>query len=99
MLVVVAKIRAKAECGDEVATQFREMVEWVTENESETLTYTCSRSRDNPNEFVFFERYTGEKAHQEHSGSPRFAELVTALRGKLDGGIEIEILDEVAAKL
>ncbi len=99
MLVVIAKIRAKDEHADEVAGALTGMVEWVGENEPETLSYSCNRVSDDRNVFVIFERYTGQEAFQAHSASERFAELVGEMQGKLDGGIEIQMLEEVAAKL
>ena len=97
-MVVIAKIRAKEEHAEELASSFRDMVAWVVENEPGTLTYCCNRSTRDPNEFVFFERYADQEAFQAHTSSPRFAELAQDLRGKLDGGMEMETLEEVAAK-
>lgn len=99
MVVVVARIRAKAEHADEVAGLFRDMVAWVAANEPATPTYACNRSQSDPGEFVFFERYVDMAAFQAHSASPRFAELLGQLKGKLAGAPEITMLDEVAAKL
>ena len=99
MLVVVAKIKAVEGHADKLADLFKGMVEWVTENEVDTVTYTCNRSTDDPNLFVFFERYTTRQAHEEHSRSDKFLELVSALQGSVDGPVEIETYEELAAKL
>jgi quinol monooxygenase YgiN len=98
-MIVIAKIRASAEAADEVAGLFTGMVAWVRDNEPGTLSYVCCRASNDPAQFVFFERYTDEAAFHAHSASERFMELVGQLKGKLDGGIEMEMLDEVAAKL
>ena len=99
MVVVVAKIKAKPEYADEVAEMFRDMVAWVADNEDDTTTYSCNRSRKDPSEFLFFERYPDQAALQAHSASPRFGELVGSLAGKLDGTMDVVMLDEVAAKI
>lgn len=97
-MIVIARIRATTEAADEVAGLFTEMVEWVKDNEPGTLVYVCTRSPEDPAAFVFYEHYTDDAAFQAHSASPRFAELVGALTGKLDGGITMETLEEVASK-
>ena len=99
MFVVVAKIKAKQGEGDTLEEHFRDMVEWVTENEVDTLTYTCNRATDDRDRFAFFERYTSQKAIEAHSCSDRFVELVGKIQGLLDGPIELDTYEEVAGKL
>lgn len=99
MVVVIARIRSKPEHADAVAGFFRDMVAWVSDNEPATPTYACSRSQADPSEFVFFERYVDADAFQAHSRSPRFAELIGQLQGKLAAAPEVVMYDEVAAKL
>ncbi len=99
MYSLVAKIKAKDEYADEIAGAFAEMVEWVAENEPGTLSYVCSRLVESPSEFLVYERYTDEAAFQAHSASPKFAEFAGSLVGKVEGGLEMTLLDEVAAKV
>lgn len=99
MVVVLAKIKAKLEHADEVAEHFREMVDWVALHELATITYACNRSKSDPGEFVFFERYADKTAFDAHSKSDRFAELLGKLQGKLTAAPEVVMLDEVAAKI
>ncbi len=98
MFVVVAKIKAKPGKGDELAEVFRRLVDWVTENEADTLTYICSRSSKNPDEFVFFERYVNEKAFQDHTSSQQFIEMAASMQGMVEGPIEMETYQELAGK-
>lgn len=98
-MVVVAKIRAKQGCGDELAAVFSDFVDWVKDNEDGTLTYTCNRSHEDSDLFLFFERYVDQAAFQAHSSSSRFAEMAGSLQGKVEGGIEMETFDEVGAKI
>jgi len=99
MFVVIARIKAKEEAVDRIEAIFEDMVQWVTENEAETLTYTCNRSHDEPTRFTFFERYANKKAFEAHSSSNRFAEMAASLRGLVDGPIALETYDEIAGKL
>ena len=99
MLVVAARIKAKAGAADDLLGMFRDMVEWVSVNEPETLAYTCSRSTDDPDRFLFFERYTSRKAFEDHTSSERFLAMVAGLQGLVDGPIEIDTYQEIAAKL
>ncbi len=99
MVVVIAKLKAREGKGDELAAKFVEMVEWVTENEADTLTYICNRSGKDPDSFVFFERYPDQAALGAHSSSPRFQEFVGEIQGLLAGGMEVELFEELAAKL
>ena len=98
MLIVVARIKARAGRGDELEEVFSRMVDYVTENEPETLTYICSRSTTDPEQFIFFERYTTQKAFEHHSSSEQFQELAGSIQGKVDGAVEIETYEEVAGK-
>jgi quinol monooxygenase YgiN len=99
MLVVAARIKAKLGEADKLAAMFREMVEWVADNEPDTLTYTCNRSTDEPLRFLFFERYTSREAFQRHTSSGKFLSLASSLQGLVDGPIEIDTYQEIAAKL
>lgn len=99
MVVVVAKVRAKKGRGDALVDHLLRMVEWVTENEAETLTYTCNRSTKNADEFVFYERYSDQGAFESHISSDNFAAFGEQIGGYLAGPPEIETFEEVAAKL
>jgi len=99
MVAVVARIEAKEGEADKLAAVFKDFVEWVTENEAGTLTYSCNRSTTDPNRFLFFERYTGRKAFEAHSSSERFIQLASEIRGLVSGPVEIELFDEIATKL
>ena len=99
MIVIIAKLKAVEGKADEVASLFRDMVMWVTENEEGTSTYACNRSSSDPNEFVFFERYRDQEAFEAHGSSGRFAKLLADLKGLVEGGVDMQSYQEVAAKL
>jgi len=98
VFVVSAKIKAKEGAAEALAGMFREMVAWVTENESETVSYSCNRSTDDPNVFLFFERYASKSAFRAHASSEKFLELAGAIQGLVDGAMHIETYEELAAK-
>ena len=99
MFVVIAKIKARDGEAEKLGDILTSMVDWVTENEADTLTYICSRSIEDPNEFCVFERYTTQKAFEAHSQSDRIKSLGEEIRGLLDGSISLETYNEVAGKL
>ena len=98
MFVVAAKIKAKEGAADTLSSMFRDMVEWVTRNEPETVSFSCNRSTDDPAQFLFFERYTSKGAFRAHAASERFLEFAAAIQGLVDGAIHIETYEEIAAK-
>jgi len=99
MVVVTASLRAAENCEDEVAGVLSSMVEWVTENEVDTLTYTLNQSATDPRDFVVFERYTSRAALDSHIASDRMKQLNGELKGKVEGPPSVEFYNEVAAKL
>ena len=99
MYVVVARIKAKSGCGRELERHLREMVDWVTEHENETVTYVCNRSHASPDEYLFYERYPSRQAFEAHAKSDRFRQLAHSIADLLDGPAAIETYDEVVGKL
>jgi len=98
VFVVTVRIKAASDAADTLAGMFREMVAWVARNEPETITYTCNRATDDPNVFLFFERYVSEDAFRAHSSSEKFVELAADIQGLVDGAIQIGTYEEIAAK-
>jgi len=98
MYVVIARVKAKPGRGRDLERHLVEMAEWVASNEPETLTYLCSRSRTNSDEFVFFERYSSAKAFEAHAQSDRFRTLARRIADLLEGPAAIEAFDEIAGK-
>lgn len=98
MFVVTAKIKAAPDAADTLTDMFREMVAWVAQHEPDTITYTCNRATDDPDVFLFFERYVSEDAFRAHSSSEKFVELAAGIQGLVDGAIQIGTYEEIAAK-
>ena len=90
-LTVVAKIRAKAGRGDELAAIFREQVQAVRGAEPDCLVYRVHRSDKDPGQFLFYEQYRSEAAFQAHAKSAHLAAFRGRREGMVDGPAEIEI--------
>ncbi len=99
MYVVVARIKAKTGRGPELERHLREMVDWVTEHEGDTVTYVCNRSHSSADDYLFYERYPSRQAFEAHAKSDRFRQLARSIADLLDGPAEIETYDEVVGKL
>ena len=99
MFVVIAKAKAKDGEADRLGDILSSMVDWVIENEADTITYICNRSVSDPNEFCFFERYTSEKAFEAHSQTDRIKAMGKEIRDLIDGPITLDTYTEVAGKL
>jgi quinol monooxygenase YgiN len=73
----------------------RDMVGKVAQEQG-TLTYTLHRAQNDPNVFLFYEKYADGAAFEAHCSTPYFKELFGALKSLLDGAPEIEMYDELA---
>jgi len=94
-MIVVAKLKAKAGEEAKMEEALRDMVGKVAQ-EPGTLTYTLHRAQNDPNVFLFYEKYEDGAALKAHSSTPYFKELFGALKPLLDGAPEIEMYDELA---
>jgi quinol monooxygenase YgiN len=50
---------------------------------------------DDPQQFLFYERYENDKALADHAGTPHFKESFTAIKPILDGKAEIVMYKEI----
>jgi len=71
MLGVVARYRARAGAGDDVAAILAEHVV-ATRAEEGCLEFDAWRSVENEDEFVLIEKYRDEAAFESHRGSAHF---------------------------
>jgi quinol monooxygenase YgiN len=94
-MIVVAKLKAKTGEEAKMEEALRDMVGKVAQEQG-TLTYTLHRAQNDPNVFLFYEKYADGAALKTHSSTPYFKELFGALKSLLDGAPEIEMYDELA---
>ena len=95
MVIVTAKISAKAGSEKELEAVFRDMVEKVAAEEG-TLAYSLHRSRDDAGRFMFYEKYQDAEALKRHSSTSHFKAMSQAIRPLVAAPPEIEIYEELA---
>ena len=94
MLGVVAKIKVKDGMGPQFEETAGRLVKAVNENEPDCLLYALYRT-DDPNLYVFMERYKDEAATEAHRKSDHFRSIGREMGAFMDGAPEIMRLTEV----
>jgi autoinducer 2-degrading protein len=74
--VLVARYYVQAGRGDEVAAALKEMAALVKEREPECVLYEVSRSEDDLDEFLLYERYRDAGSLEAHRETPHFKRIV-----------------------
>ncbi len=74
------------------------LLEYVLNNEPETLTYLLHRERTAPNSFLFYEVYADEEALAKHGSSEALQRFFTEVAPLLDGQPQIKTYDELGGK-
>jgi quinol monooxygenase YgiN len=95
-MIVVAKIKAKNGQEEAVEKVLRDLTANVKQ-EVGTVVYTLHRSQNDPALFMVYEKYSDAAAFELHGSTPYFQKAVAALMPLMDGGLEIEVYDELAA--
>jgi quinol monooxygenase YgiN len=92
---IVATIRVKA--GEEAAfeTIARKLVAAVNANEPGCMLYTLNKG-DDPQNYVFMERYRDEDAVKAHRATDHYRRLGKAMGAHLDGAPAILRMEELA---
>jgi len=97
-MIVVATLKIKSGSEATFEKAAREMIDYVKQNEPDTLTYVLHRSTSDPTEFLFYEVYRDQAAMAAHSSSEAMQKLFAALGGVVDGRPTISMFEEVAGK-
>lgn len=95
MIVVVAKIKARAGEEGKVEKTLRDVLPKVREEEG-TLSYTLSKSQSDPTTLLVLEKYKDMDAFVFHSSTPYLAEMFVEIMPSLDGDLSVELFDELA---
>jgi quinol monooxygenase YgiN len=95
MLGTIATIKVKDGQGAEFAKVASELVKKVNENEKGCLLYALFTG-DEPNTYVFMERYADEAAVEAHRNSEYFKTLGRAMGPFMDGKPTLQRLKLVA---
>ncbi len=95
MIVVVAKIKAKAGEEGKVEKALRDVLPKVREEEG-TLEYLLNRSQSDPSTLMVLEKYKDMDAFMAHGSSPYLAEMFAEILPVLDGDLSVELFDDLA---
>jgi quinol monooxygenase YgiN len=96
MLGVVATIKIKEGKGAEFERVATELVSKVNENEKGCLLYQLYHGEE-PNTYVFMERYADQAAVEAHRGTEYFKTLGRAMAEFMDGKPTIQRFKQVGA--
>jgi quinol monooxygenase YgiN len=96
MLGVVATIKVKDGQGAEFEKVATELVKKVNENEKGCLLYQLYHGEE-PNTYVFLERYADQAAVEEHRGTEYFKTLGRAMGAFMDGKPTVQRFKQVGA--
>lgn len=95
MLTVVAKVRAKPGCEDEVLGELMKLVS-ETRKENGCLNYDLHRSQTEPAVFMFYENWTDRAALDAHAASSHMKAWGRKQPDLLAHGVEINLFDMVS---
>lgn len=95
MIGVMAKLKVKEGQADAFEAVAAKLVAAVNADEPGNLMYRLYKA-DEPNTYVFMERYQDEAALEAHRKAPHYGEHGRKMREFLDGAPEIAIMPEVA---
>jgi len=96
MLGVVATIKVKDGQGAEFEKVATELVKKVNENEKGCLLYQLYHGEE-PNTYVFLERYADQAAVETHRGTEYFKTLGRAMGAFMDGKPDVKRFKQVGA--
>jgi quinol monooxygenase YgiN len=113
-VVLISRIKARPGRGNELESAIREFYLKVREAEPGCLVNVMHRPAPPPGRgegsggfalssaqadtFIFYEVYADAAAAAGHTRTPHFQVLMKKLEGVIDGKIELEFLDEIAAR-
>ena len=93
MVIVVAKIKAKAGEEGKVEKALRDVLPKVREEEG-TLEYLLNRSQGDHSMFMVLEKYKDMDAFMVHGSTPYLAEMFAEIMPFLDGELSVELYDD-----
>lgn len=96
MISVIAKVPVKPEVKDEAIEAVKELMKGVATEEG-TLHYTLNIDQNDPNTFVFMERYTDMDALGIHGSTEHFMAFMGKVGNFAGGPPEIITMDEIAS--
>ena len=95
MLVIVAKLKAQKGKEGEMEKALLKMFPEVRAKEEGTLAYIMNKAKNDPQVFLFYEKYKDQEAFTHHSSTPYFKQLFATIGPLLDGSPSVEMYEEV----
>lgn len=97
-VTLIAKLKAKQGCENDLEAAFHDMIKKVRAAEPGCLTYILHKSKDDPTMFVWYETYTDDAAFATHRKTDHMKEMGARIANLLDGRPQIEMLSELDRK-
>ena len=94
MIAVIAKVPLKPDVKDEALVEVKALMAKVAEEEG-TLHYTLNVDPNDPDTFVFIERYKDMDALSAHGSTPHFNDFMGKAMAFASGPPEITTLEEL----
>ena len=95
MIVIAAKLRAKAGKENELIAAMKELAAAVKRNEPGALDYTFHRAKNDASLFLVYEKYKDGEAMKAHMGSAHFQAAAKNFGALLEGGLGIETYEVI----
>ncbi len=93
-MIVIARLKIQSGKEAEFEKAVNEIMPKVAQEEG-TLRYTLNRSKKDPSEYLFYEKYKDQASVNLHMSSTHFKEMSKNLASFLAGAPEIEMFEEV----
>jgi quinol monooxygenase YgiN len=94
MIVFTARLKALPGKEGDASEAIASMTAAVHAQEPGALVYVCHTSPESPGEYLFYEVYADEAAHETHMNTPHFAKLMETIGPVFDSdfGVQVENL-------
>lgn len=96
MIVVCAKLKAKAGKEREVEAALKEVIQHV-KTEPGAISYTLHRSVNHSEKFLFYEKYRDNKAFEEHVATPYFKDLLAKIGPLLEKEPNLDLYEQIGS--
>ena len=97
-LSLIARIKAKPGCENDLEAAFHDMIKKVRAAEPGCLTYVLHKSKQDPQAFVWYETYTDDAAFEAHRKTDHMKEMGARIANLLAEKPQIELLTELDRK-
>ncbi|GAN69558.1 putative quinol monooxygenase [Acetobacter orleanensis] len=94
-ITVVAFVKAKPGAEQQVADAMKGCVA-PTRQEAGNLSYVPQKDQDDPQTFVFVERWVSRQSLNEHMETPHFKAMIASVQDLLDAPVTVHVLKPLA---